>query len=134
MKTGLKVGLAAVAILIAVPVGISIIGGASSVATAPGRVVSKTMQTDNIISTYEGFFAHKAAYDGRLGQIKSHTKLIEANADPAEASRLRIELAAMQQSCREMAIKYNADAAMMNKSLFRDGKLPSTLSELECDA
>lgn len=134
MTSGWKIGVAAAALLIAVPLGYSVINTATTVATAPGRVVTKTMQTDNIISTYEGFFAHKAAYDGRLGQIKTHTKLIEANADPAEASRLRIELAAMQQSCREMAIKYNADAAMMNKSLFRDGKLPSTLSELECDA
>lgn len=134
MKDGYKIALAAAGLLFAVPVGLSLIGGAASVASAPGRVVSKTMQTDNIIGSYESFFNRKAAFDARVAQIDEHVGLMKENTDPAETSRLRIELAGMRQSCRELATTYNADAAKMNKSLFRDGKLPATLSETDCNA
>jgi len=134
LNSGLKYGLVAVALLFAVPVGCSLIGGASSVATAPGRVVSATMQTDNVINSYQGFFTRKVTYDARVSQIAGHVKLVADNTDPSEASRLRIELSAMRASCREMALTYNADAAMANKGLFRDGDLPETLAETACEA
>lgn len=134
MNTKVKVGLAAFAILIGVPVAISAIGTVNSVATAPGRVVAETMKTDNIIDTYEGFFVRKGEYDTRLGQIAEHKAIMSENTDAAEASRLRIELAAMRQSCRGLAVTYNNSAVMMNKSIFRDGDLPEALSGAACDA
>lgn len=128
-----KIGLALAAVLVGVPVGCSILGTATSVATAPGRVVQKTLQTDNIISNYEGFFNRKAQYDARLNQAQGHTLLLATEQDPAEKTRLRIELSAMKQSCRDLATQYNADAAKLNRKLFRDSQLPANLSETACE-
>ena len=134
MNSKLKIGLGVAALLVGVPVAISAIGSINSVATAPGRVVQETMKTNNIINNYEGFFVRKAEYDARLGQIADHKKLIADNADPAEAARLRIELAAMRQSCRDIAVIYNANASMATKELFQSDDLPAELSEAACDA
>lgn len=133
MKTEIKIGLAVAALSFAVPVGCSLIGGAASVATAPGRVVSKTMQTDNIIGNYEAFFNRKAQYDTRIAQIGTQVVAVADNEDPAEASRLRVELAAMRQSCRTLAAQYNADSAKLNRSVFKSNDLPATLSESACN-
>ena len=134
MNSKVKIGLAVAGLLIGVPVAISAIGSFNSVATAPGRVVQETMKTSNIIDTYEGFFVRKGQYDTRLGQIADHKKLVEANTDPAEAARLRVELSAIRQSCRDLAVIYNANASMANKELFRSDELPAELSEAACDA
>jgi len=134
MNNKWKVGLGVAALLIGVPVAISAIGTVNSVATAPGRVVQKTMETNNIIDTYEGFFVRKGQYDSRLKQITEHKTIVSENTDPAEAARLRIELAAMRQSCRDLAVIYNANASMANKELFRSDELPAALSEADCDA
>lgn len=134
MKQGTKIALGAAALLIAAPIALSSIGTFNSVATAPGRVVSKTMQTDNIIDSYEAFFAKKAQYDARVSQISTHKTLLSEDVDPAEASRLRIELAAMRASCRDLANGYNADVGKVNKGLFRDSKLPEALEVSACEA
>lgn len=134
MHTNVKIGLAVAALLIGLPIGCSLINATNAVATAPGRVVTKTMQTDNIIDSYATFFDTKASYDARLGQIADHKALIAGNSDPSEASRLRIELAAMRQSCRELAAGYNADAGRADKKIFQSRDLPATLSEETCNA
>lgn len=122
-----------VAVLIAVPVGLSLIGTINTVATAPGRVINKTLQTDNIIFNYERFFDASAQYTSRLAQIKEYKPLLAAETDSAERSRLRIELSAMKQSCRELANDYNADAQKLNRGLFRDNKLPEQLDATACE-
>lgn len=123
------------AIAIAAPVACSIVGTAGSVTTAPGRVVSKTLETDNIINTYEGFYRQKASYEARVAQIATHKLVAEQVADDAaESNRVRVELAAMRQSCRELALTYNNASQMMNKAIFKDGDLPETLSENACEA
>lgn len=122
-----------VAALIVIPVGLNAIGVFNTVATAPGRVINKTLQTNNIIFNYERFFDVKANYDARVAQINEQKPLLEAEKDPAEKSRLRIELSAMKQSCRELANGYNADAQKLNRSLFRDNKLPEQLDVTACE-
>lgn len=109
------------------------LGVFGTVATAPGRVVNKTLETDNIVSSYEWFYDVNAQFDARRGQIAGHTKLIATEQDKQERSRLNIELAAMRQSCRDLATKYNANSEKANKSLFKSRGLPESLSTTTCE-
>lgn len=105
-----------------------------SVTSAPGRIVQRTLQTDNIIQNYEGFFDRNANYMARLAQIKEQHGYLAAEKDPDEVVRLRTELSAMRMSCREIATSYNADSEKQNRSLFKSRGLPPTLSLEDCDA
>lgn len=110
------------------------IGVIGTVATAPGSVINKTLQTDNIIHNYEWFFDVNAQFNARRGQIATHSKMLAAEKDAAERSRLNIELAAMRQSCRDLATKYTANSDKANRSLFKSRGLPETLSINDCEA
>lgn len=125
--------LGGIGLLIAVPVGLNMIGVFNTVATAPGRVINKTLETNNIIFNYERFFNVNANYQSRVAQIKEYRPLIDGETDPAEKARLRTELSAMKQSCRELANGYNADAGKLNRSLFRDRDLPEQLNVAVCE-
>lgn len=133
MKTW-QVIAGAAALVVALPVGCTYLGVATNVATAPARVANKTLQTDNIIFNYEGFFNRDAAYKSRLAGIQTHKSILAEATDPAERSRLTMELAAQRQSCRDLANQYNADAQKLNRGLFRSNNLPVALSETECNA
>lgn len=129
----LYIGLAIVG-LIALPVACSYISTGQTAATAPARVVGKTLGTDNIIQNYEQFFDINAEYKSRSAQIADHSRILTETTDSAEIGRLRMELSAMRQSCRGLANSYNANSAKMNKELFKDKDLPSELNAAECEA
>lgn len=105
-----------------------------SVTSAPGRVISRTLQTDNILQNYEAFFDRNAAYMARLAQVKEQETYLAKETDPDERVRLRTELSTMRMSCREIATSYNADSEKQNRSLFKSRGLPPTLSMENCDA
>ena len=109
-------------------------GVVGTVATAPGRVVNKTLGTDNIISSYEWFYDTNAQFDSRRGQIKAHAALTTAEEDAKERARLNIELGAIRQSCRDLATKYNANSEKANKSIFKSHGLPELLKLNDCEA
>ncbi len=111
----------------------SVVGGLTSVATAPGRVVSKTMDTNNIIASYEFFHDANNQFIARVAQVRNFKKLAAEPSDSMEKNRLRIELSAIQQSCRDLAGKYNSNAAKVNKSIFRGGSAPESLNIAECE-
>jgi len=124
---------------IAILIGVAILGfvGSSlmtltSVATAPGRVISKTMETDSVIASYEFFKDAHNQVKARVAQIAGHKKILADTTDAAEKSRLRIELSAIQQGCRDLVGKYNANAEKMNKSIFQ-GESPSYLEPAICE-
>lgn len=129
-----SIGCVAALVLIAAPVGCTAYSAFVSTASAPGRVVSRTLQTDNIIQNYEGFFDRNAAYVARLAQVNEQTAYLAAETDPDERIRLRTELSAMRMSCREIATSYNADSEKQNRSLFKSAGLPAVLSVENCDA
>lgn len=104
-----------------------------TVATAPGRVISKTMQTDNIIQSYEWFYDINASYAAKTGQIRQFKKFYSSETDRKEKSRLRIEMAAIQQVCRNLTEKYNANSQKMNKSVFKGWTLPGVLNQSTCE-
>jgi hypothetical protein len=128
-----KTGALIVGGLIALPIAFGAYSTFSSVATAPSRVINKTLQTDNIIFNYERFFDVNANFTSRSAQVKQYKEFLATETDPSEKVRLRTEMAAMQQSCRELATKYNADSQKMNRSVFKDSDLPYTLNIAECE-
>ncbi len=110
----------------------SVLGMFTSVATAPSRVITKTMQTENIIQSYEWFYDVNAAYDSRVSQIQTHRGIMGEETDKAERRHLRIELGAMEQTCRDLATKYNANSQKMNKQIFKGWTLPDILNMQSC--
>lgn len=116
--------------------GITIISGffstANTVVSAPSRVINKTLQTDNIIQSYEWFYDVNAAYDARLKQVNQFIELAANETDKSEQQRLRIDMTAIQQTCRDLATKYNANSEKMNKSIFKGWSLPDNLSMGDC--
>jgi hypothetical protein len=109
-------------------------GVIGTVATAPGRVINKTLDTDNILTTYEWFFDTNAQYESRLSQIKAHAVMLKEETDPKERTRLSVELAAMRQSCRDLATKYNANADKANKAVFKTQATPQSVAPNACEA
>lgn len=107
-----------VALMITIVV-VQFFGAFTSVITAPSRVISRTLETDNIIGTYERFHDRWQAYNSRLAQITAHEVFVTEETDTSERSRLRMELAAMRQSCRDLAATYNADSIKTNRSIFK---------------
>lgn len=106
---------------------------ASSVATAPGRVIQRTMETDNIITKYEYFHDAYGAFKSRAAQIRDSKEFLKSVNDPAEQNRLRIELSAQKQSCREIVNRYNANATKTNVSIFMGREAPAALDPASCE-
>jgi hypothetical protein len=108
---------------------------AGNVVSAPGRVANRTLETGNIIFNYEYFFDTNAAFQGRVAQVNQYREFFQTETDPAEKNRLRTEFAAVQQSCRELANKYNANATKINRGIFKDprGVLPTSLDAALCE-
>lgn len=125
--------LAAIAAIGALAVAGHLVSTAYTVVSAPGRVLNKTLETDNIIATYEWFHDANAQLRARMAQIKSHRLLLIDTPDQAERARLRIEIAAIQQSCRDLANRYNANATKTNKAIFRGQTAPEVIDLLICE-
>lgn len=106
---------------------------ASDVASAPGRVISSTARTENIIFNYEYFFDVRSQYNTRTAQVAQYKGYFEDEKDPDERRRLRTEFAAVQMSCRGLVNDYNANAAKLNRGLFRDRNLPTQLDGAPCE-
>ena len=112
-----------------------LIGGITpflSIMTAPGRVITKTMDTNNIISNYEMFFDLNAGYTRRIADINTHKGAVAA-ATGDEKNRLNIELLGMQQTCRDLVVRYNAESRKLNKELFKSNNLPADLDINTCN-
>jgi len=126
-------GVGAIALIGGGVVVSNLVGTAVSVATAPGRVIQKTLDTNNIISSYEWFHDANNQVKARVAQIAGHKKILEETTDAAEKSRLRIELSAIQQGCRDLVGRYNANATKINKSIFMGREAPESLNPSICE-
>ena len=107
---------------------------ASSVVTAPARVIDRTMDTNNILDSYEDFRDTFQAFNARTAQIREFKNEKPISVDDQE--HLRIELAGQRQSCREIAARYNSQSSKANHKIFKfgGGELPDRLDMAECDA
>lgn len=117
--------------------GLAIVGGmvgtATSVVTAPGRVIQKTLETNNIIQKYEWFHDANGVIEARVRQIATHTALLDAESNEGEKRRLRLEVSAMKQSCRALVQQYNANATKTNQSIFMGREAPSGFDPNYCE-
>lgn len=105
----------------------------STVVNSAGGVLDRTLNADNVLNSYEWFFDTHAQWEARRSQITAHAEMVEQEVDRKERSRLNIELAAMRQSCRDMATRYNAMSEKANKSLFKSRGLPETINPSDCE-
>ena len=119
-------GLLSVAVLFGVATPIL------SVLTAPGRVLTETMGTKNIINNYEMFFDLNAGYERRMGDIAGHKDAV-ATATGDEKNRLTVELLGMKNTCRDLVTRYNAESAKQNRALFKAANLPGELDINTCN-
>lgn len=105
---------------------------ASMVITAPTRVIQKTLQTDNIINNYEWYYTANRNIESRVNQIAQY-KVFYSEASPEEKGRARIDLAAVQQSCRDLVASYNANSEKLNRSIFKGWDLPELIDPSTCE-
>lgn len=108
------------------------VGTAANVATAPARVINKTLETNNIISNYEWYWDAYGQYQSRQGQIRQFKGMLGDSAGE-ERNRVRIELAAIQQSCRDLVTRYNVNSEKTNKSIFKGREAPEKLELQTCE-
>lgn len=124
----------AVAAIFAGLVAITVMGWVWSVLSAPGRIISKTLDADNVISSYEWYRDALGNFKARTVQVRQFKALsLDNTVDANERNRVRIELAAIQQSCRDLAQRYNANANKINKKIFMGTSVPSELNAGECE-
>lgn len=119
-----------VAIVIAIGFVLRLVFAAPSAAVG---VVEKTLDPNNVITKYEWFYDTANKITARTAQIKAHRGLIQAEPNAAEKTRLNIELAGQQQSCRDMVAQYNANAGKANVSIFKTDTTPVAFSPLVCE-
>jgi hypothetical protein len=119
--------------------GLLLLSGAGCVlqtATMPGRsavgVLERTLDPNNVITTYERFHDWENGYNMRLNQIRATSRQL-SDADPSERRYIRVELNAQRQSCREIVTNYNSDSAKTNRMVFRGRTLPENLDLGACD-
>lgn len=129
----IKIGLSILAVILVISVAGSWLGVFGKVLTAPSRVISKALNTDNIIHNYELFFDLNAGYTAKTGQIDSYKTLMYGEDDKGELRKLRIEMVAMQQTCRTLVVKYNANAEKLNRKIFKANSLPERLQIANCE-
>jgi len=135
MKTALYI-FGIIILSLATIITVNMCSTAATVATAPGRVLKKTLETDNIVNNYEWYYDAKASYDGRLSQVQQFKKMYSkqpAGGNASDHQRLLFELAAIQQSCRELAQGYNANSQKLNRKIFKGWSLPETLAAGACE-
>lgn len=109
------------------------IGWVVHLASQPARIISKTFDADNVIAKYEWFYDAYGNYRAKTSQVRQFKALLAGESDKQEQSRLRMEMAAIQQSCRDLTQRYNANAAKANQSIFMGHDTPSSLSQGDCE-
>lgn len=115
-------------------IGGSILGTLTNVAvTQPTRIINKTFDADNVINNYEWYRDAHGNFKAKISQVNQYKKIYEYETNSGEKSRIRIDLAAIQQSCRDLAGRYNANSLKINRSIFRGTNVPETLNMGDCE-
>lgn len=96
-------------------------------------IPTQVLNPTNAIANYEWFHDTYRSQQARVKQIASHRALAKDNADPAEASRLRIEITGMQAACRDLVARYNSRATQIHRGLFQGSTVPANLDAGTCE-
>jgi hypothetical protein len=119
-------------VLVLITVLFGSVGLVLNLLSQPGRIVSKTMDADNVIYNYEWFKDAYGNFSAKTAQVKQYKGFLANETDKSEQSRLRMEMAAIEQSCRELAQRYNANGLKVNRTIFR-GEAPSSVDVGACE-
>ena len=116
------------------------------VGSQPARIIEQTMDADNVLYNYEWFKTQyndvlakhkqikdaKAAVEGykdELGPRRSEDgKRLWSREETIEYDRLNSIAIGLEQERDSMVSEYNARSQMANRSIFKSGELPETLS------
>lgn len=99
----------------------------------PAAVVGKTFDANTAITKYEWFHDASNVINAKVLQVQSHKQLLSSVTDPGEKSRVNIEVAGIQQSCRELVAQYNANASKANVSIFKTAATPASFDLSICN-
>ena len=119
--------------MIAIGVGIFAVNVITQPMRTASGIMNKTLSADNVITNYEWFHNANGQYLSRVNQIKVSKTNMKDETDKPEQQRIRIDLNAQQQSCRDLATRYNANSEKINVSIFKGWSLPSTLDINTCE-
>ncbi len=95
------------------------------------NLASRTVSPGKILHGYEWFYSVNAQYNSRVSQIRDVET--QSSVDNNDKMKLRTELQAMRQSCRELANNYNAASEKITTSYFRGWPLPEKLAVDKCE-
>lgn len=126
-----KWGAIAIALCVALFMLGRVLGLFGTVANTATGVISRTLDPDNVIATYEGFHDRWKAFGARKEQIRSYQVVIDSSTGASKTTAL-VEQQAMMQSCRDIAARYNADSAKINRNIFKGKSAPAELNSGEC--
>ena len=111
-------------IALLVIMGLTIVGGAGfwviNLAAQPGRIVSKTLDADNVIYNYEWFrqqYQDVQAMDAKIAVQQSAAEVATGD----EKARINSIVAGLQTKRAQMVADYNARGSMANRSIFTAG-------------
>jgi hypothetical protein len=99
----------------------------------PAALASKATDTTAMLRNYEWFHEAASNYVARTAQVRSFKTLLAQEPDKGEQSRLRVDLAAVQQSCRDLAAKYEAQTGKIHVGYLKSKSLPESLNQKECE-
>lgn len=117
----------------------SVLSLGMKVISTPGRVLSKTLDTDNVITNYEWFkqqFQDVQAQDAKIAAAKSALDQFRDAAGPRsgwqfddrqEFSRLSSVVLGLTSQRASMVAQYNARTKMLNRDVFRTSDLPAEI-------
>lgn len=133
VKTSFSLGIWVILIVL----GLSVVGGAGAwalnILSQPGRIITKTLDADNVIFNYEYFRDKYAAIEGMQPQIDAVQAERDAIAStygtPATWSsdtqalhaKLSAQLTGLTNKRTRMVQEYNGNASKANKSIFLAG-------------
>lgn len=131
MKDAIKLYLAILMLIIAIVATVVLVRVGVAPLVAGASAVESTL--DKGVTSYEWFFDANGQLQARAAQIASYKNLVSQTQDSAERSRLLVELNGMQQSCRDLATQYNANAQKVTKTLFMSNNLPAAQQLSMCE-
>ena len=148
MAEEIKTGWSALKWGLVILVVLGILGGAAScvatigtVATTPGEIIRKTLDSTNVIQNYEWFkqqYRDILANEVQLRNADAALDNFKASAgdrstwkfeDRTEFNRLSMVALALQNSRASMIAEYNAKANMQNRSIFMGSDVPAEIAQ-----
>lgn len=99
----------------------------------PARILQKTFDADNVIQNYEWYKDAFNSIKAKRRQIVQFKSMYAAQPEGSEKNKLRIDMAGIQQICRDLSAKYNSNASKVNRSIFMGTDTPSMVNVEECD-